>query len=702
MPGMNHRVLACLWLAAGCRDGGPEAPAPSPWAALPFLPADPFAPVMETGFQVFAEGTMPTRLVSVPLIPSVAALDVGSGVVLAMDGRYQHGAVGACVPLFDTVLPDDGVDRRGPCGADRVWLQRGAITASAPIRAVASDPARSRLLALDARGGWWTANVDLDEGEPADWLRPLDAGTDPGFPGTDETDTGSDDTGSDDTGAAETVSTAGVLAVSAEGQVAATFDDVAWLWPSVGAPGVAHPLGAGATDVVFWGEVPVIATDDGVRWGVDGPVLPLGGTPARLAAAVDGVWATVTGADRLVLLDAAGTARIDVSVPGLTGPFTLDPDGRAFVAVTDGVAVVTEGVETARHLGESPLDLVAQPSGELVLLRDGGRVDIRFDETTLKAGAPLAVSVATFFENPKKRTERIPCGEGDPNLRAYLDAALANRAWLDDVPAAILFGVTPTVARQVVTCGFEDDLHRVVDVPRTEVGVLFHEAPKCEADDQPCVDASVADEAQAFEALELAPTWSSGAAAWDLEGTDWIESVLLSGLPPRHLFFGQAARPDVMQADLHSKEALPWAGVTPLTGWTESSDAGSLDLYPGMPISGFILGDCPNLLSLECGRVDAGGGATFEARDLQVLSLLLRRALYVRSADGPDTWYFHLPALELYEYTAGCTRGDDGVWSGETCEAGLLQAWLFDVHARFVLGGLVAWALPSSLAPAPG
>lgn len=679
-----HRALVLLWIGMGCGCGPDEASPLRPWEDLAAIPPDPFAEVLASGFL----GAAPERLVPVPMLPSVAGLDPTSGELVVMDGRYRHARTAWCVPLYGFGLPDDGVDRVAGCGDDAVWLRRGLFSGAAPIRAVAGDPARSQLVAVDARGRWWTFGADLDAQHPADWLRGLQTGLDPTF-----TDPGAP----------------GMLAVGPDGELAAAFGATGWRWPAIDEPpedGGAAALPGVATDVVYAGDTPVFATAGGIAWGLGGAVDVLAGAPARLVADGDAVWVTVPDEDLLLRLDGPGPPAAELVVDGLRGPIARDVDGRLLLAVDDGVAVVEGGAEVARHAAEPPLDLLAQPSGEWVLLYASGAVDVRFDDHALRrrveVGAdPLRIALATFFENPKRRSERLPCADDDPDLDAYVTTALANRAWLDVVPATVMLGLTPTAVRQLTSCERVADLQTLVAVERTEPGVLFHEAPRCDDGDQGCIDDFLADDASAFDAVELAPTWTSGASAWDLVDADWVGATLATGLPARHLFFGLAALPDVTQEDPRAKEPLPWAGAAARTGWTvEAHDGGNLALYPGVPVSGYILAGCAGLLAEECGRVDAGGGAIFEAGDTAVLSLLLRRALHARSDAGPDTWYFHLPAIELYDYTEGCTRSDDGVWSGETCEAALLQSWLFDVHARFVLGGDAAWTLPSEL-PVP-
>ncbi len=646
------------------------------------MPLDPFAPVLSASFDL-AAGTAPARLLAVPLLPTVAGLDTGTGTLLVMDARYRHGGAARCVPLFDTPLPDDDVERRGRCDAESFEVQRGSLAASVPYLAAATDPARGRLLALDARGWWWTANVDLDVGDAADWVRPLQAGVDPVF---------------GEVAAEGGVEGSGLLAVSNDGAIAAVFGATVWTWEGLDAPGAGTPLPAAAQDLAWLGETLVLATAEGVQLAPDAPAVDVGGAAARVAVHGATVWVTVPDVGSLVALDATGAIEAEVAVSGLTGPLSVDPQGRVWVAVDDGVAVIADGAEVARHAGDAPLDLVAQPSGEVALLRADGRVDVHFDETAIPDGAPLGVAVAAFFENPRKQTDDLICRGEAPNLRDYLDSVSANRDWLDDVPATVLLGVTPGVARRAIRCVLEEELLALTTGDRIETGVLFHEAPDCEADDQDCVDAHVAREFAALQGVPLAPTWTSGASAWDLDGTDWIAAVNASGAPGKHLFYGQAASPDVSNLDLRAKEPLPWAGTAPPTATFAVSSDSEMPAYPGMPISAFLLGSCENLLSVECGRVDAGGSATFDDADFEVLSLLLRRALYLRSADGPDTWYFHLPALELYDYSAGCSRSDVGIWSGEACQAALLQGWLFDVHARFVAADVAEWTLPSALA----
>jgi hypothetical protein len=172
-------------------------------------------------------------------------------------------------------------------------------------------------------------------------------------------------------------------------------------------------------------------------------------------------------------------------------------------------------------------------------------------------------------------------------------------------------------------------------------------------------------------------------------------------VPQRYLFFGLSILPEVGAEDPRAKDAWP-VDVDELSGAWRASTAtdprpggreSGLPMYPGNNIPAFNLGHCAGLFLMECHRLRAGGGAFLKPEDMAVLDLSLRRALAGRG-DGPSTWYFHLPDLGVYDYSSGCEH-EDGRWTGEGCQASLLQAWLEDVDARFVANGLARWALPS-------
>ena len=115
-------------------------------------------------------------------------------------------------------------------------------------------------------------------------------------------------------------------------------------------------------------------------------------------------------------------------------------------------------------------------------------------------------------------------------------------------------------------------------------------------------------------------------------------------------------------------------------------------LFPGDSRSVFAQAGCANLYLRECQMLGLGDGNLVREKDLALLGLSLHRAL---AADLPDgTWSWHLPDIGSWDYSEGCTV-QDRRWSG--CQGALLQDWLFDLHARFVLNGVAEWTPPSRL-----
>lgn len=674
-------LLVAVLVLPGCRHSDKETGEVDPWADVPAVPLEPFRRVLDTP----VEGAVaPSRLIAVPLLPSVAVVDPGAGRVHLLDGRYRHDADGWCVPTDGWEVPDDGVDRAGGCAAGTVSIRRGELGNDVPVRAVAA--AGASMWSLDQEGTLGLANLDLLTGSPLDWLRTVPEASAAGF-----VDPGGE----------------GLLGVTGDGTVYAVFGAVAWAWGSGGVPVAAPALPAAATDLHMEGDVPWFATPAGL---VIGDELRGDIVVERLSAGAVAVWASDPIRGEVLSLTTAGEVASRVAVAGVMGPLAADPTSdRVYVAVEDGVALVSGGSEVARTTMTSPVDLIVQPTHEVVLLTGDHHVEVWFDETTLSGPVPLSMYVAAFFENPKKASQAVPCDDGEPNLAGYLATAVGNRAWMADTPAMYLMGITPEVVREIGQCGLASGFAGVWEATRTEPGVLLHDEPDRCAGDLVCITEDFRVDVQAVLDGGITPTWWSGAASWDLAGADWAQAILGTPAPHRLIFFGLSARADILQVDPRAKDPFLWQGAAPPTAWSISSAAdmdapgggGEISVYPGNNIPGFFLGDCANLLIEECNRVSGGNDAVFRAEDTQVLDLLLHRSLAMRSVAGPDTFSFHLPAIELYDYTEGCTE-TDGIWSGETCEAAFLQAWLLDVHARFVQNGLAAWALASTLPSATG
>jgi hypothetical protein len=678
--------LALLLLACPPEPSDPKDPvtAPAPWEALPEAPLDPWRTVLRVPAD---HGGAPSRVFVAPAGPTTLVLDA-LGAVHLFDGRFRHGPRAWCVPLRDWEHLADGVDRRGRCEADEAEVRPGEWAPEVPIVAVATVPDGDAAVALDADGTLWRAALGWGADD-----NPLDHGRLREI--------------------ARTGITGGrLLAVTADGRVHVATETRLVTLDADGAELEARPLASAPTDLRADGDHVWIAGPDGIaRDGVSVSALPA----ARLAPDDEGgVWATAPSEGRVVRIDAGGAVRTEVALEGLTGPLTRDPrDGTVRVLAAD--AVVTFAADGTRRdtrtLAAPVLDLATTAAGEVALLEADGALSVVVDETSFPAGPPLRAYIAAFVENPREEGAGVPCTGGTPNITDYVRTAERNRAWLDDVPATVALGVTPTAARRAEACGLGAALGRVVAAERTESGVLFHDAPDC-GTDTACFADDLRADVQTLTEVGAIPTWSSGLASWDTE-QDWVAGLAAAGAPMRLIFFGLAGDPELPHADPRGKEPLPWRGDVPPAGWSvdvgadlarrapggdafDGSLDGALTAWPGMNAPGFHLGACPNLPVVVCDRVRAGGGDAFDAEDVAVLDLLLRRALALRDPATTSTWSFHLPALEAWDYTEGCDVAERR-WGGASCEAALLQSWTFDVHARFVETGYLQWTLPSEL-----
>ena len=173
----------------------------------------------------------------------------------------------------------------------------------------------------------------------------------------------------------------------------------------------------------------------------------------------------------------------------------------------------------------------------------------------------------------------------------------------------------------------------------------------------------------------------------------------------RFLFFGMSVLPEVPHhGDPRAKEAFPLDAETRPAAWRASSafdtwpgdPDGELALYPGDSVAAFTQGGCPSVFIQECRLVSGGGGQRLEAEDIEVLQLQLHRSMAARRDGQVNAWSFHLPDLGAFDFTVGCTE-QDRIWSGEDCQAQVLQEWMFDLHQRYILNGVARWTTPSML-----
>jgi hypothetical protein len=623
---------------------------------------DPFRPVTSLALD---DGESPSGLVPIRALGGVAVLDAATGTAHLVDGRYHHDPTRHCVEASAWPSLEGTDDWVGRCEAGEVEVGFGELAPEVPLVAVAPS-ADDGLVALGRDGTLYLATGELLGVNPLAFLRPVAYGT------------------------ADAASGDARLAVASDGTAWIADQGVLTAWSLAGAAreSVAIP---DATTLVLSEDRPWLATEQGL-W-VDGDVVDLGGAVLGLA---DGV-ASTAGAVHFLASD--GSAAASVAVDGVTGPVARDArTGMAWVATGAGIASVTPDGIVTTYETDAPTALLVHAADEIVALA-GTEVSAWWDETALADAPSLQVALATFVENPKQSGDKISCDEGEESMNVYLARAARNRALLDDLPAPAAFAVTPAAVRTAVDCDMKDRLTALVG-ERTELGVLFHEAPEVCEGDQDCFQDKLARDLNAFSSNGLDATWSTGPAAWDVDGVDWVQGLLALDLPPRHLFFGLAAEPEVVQADPRAKEPYRWrADASPAAFHADRADsfgAGAsegLAAYAGNPVASFYFSHCPDLLVAECIQAGAGGDALLQAGDTVVLDLLLHRALASAEEGAVNTWYFHLPAIELYDYTEGCTT-EDRRWSGEDCQGARIQDWLYDVHARWVEAGRVEWSLP--------
>ena len=407
-------------------------------------------------------------------------------------------------------------------------------------------------------------------------------------------------------------------------------------------------------DVALEIEGGVVRTTSGL-WTPSGGLVELDvlGLAPGWATTPEGLYEIATG--EITELDAAGPVASDGERVILTTDEGIWFDGDVY----EGAAV--------------DLDL----RGPEVALLGEDSVAVHFDETALGG---LQIAVAAFAEQPRSPSENEDC----PTVTQLVETSAGNRQLLDDLPASIALGITPHLSRRAKSCKVRSTFRCLWDADRTELGVLFHQEPQ-DCFDTACVADFLLEEATAIQEL-AEPTWVSGLAPIDDLGLSWSEAVASTELPDRYVFFGMSVLPGIgHHTDPRSKDPWPQRVAEIAAPW----DQDGVTLFAGDNIPAFSQGGCANLFLRECQLLGRGGGQLLEDDDMLVLDLLLHRAM----ASGQGTWSFHLPDLGAWDYTEGCTV-DGRAWSGD-CPGARLQAWTFDVHARFVLDGHAEWALPS-------
>jgi len=652
----------------------PFASGPNPWDEL-HTDLDPFHELLSV--EVGTSGAV--RLVPVAQIPSMAAWSPGGSGLALLDARYRLASTYGC--LDPANFPDaiDGVNRQGRCPAGLVELDRTHLALAEPVLDVADDPTGHRLTVLLADGRVRVAETDLLTGNAWDWLR---LGPVVGLWATD-----------------------GSVPVAI-----APADDGGWWgvagsalvhWDGAGVEIGASPLdGAGVTVVRsgprVWAATATAVIDD---LGFDAS---LDGATDLVSDGIDGVWASSVAEGRLLHVTTNGVSE-RLTIDGLRGPFARDHrTGKLYVLTADAVVVLQDSAEVARYPFDGPAAVAVNDSSEVSVLGADGTLHVFVDESAFGDAPPISAWVATFVENPRQIAAEVECSGAADAMDERVDRATANRDFLHDVPSTVALAISPAAAAHAKRCKVSDRLAALFDDPRLEPGVLFHDPPDCV--DQSCLDASVADDLGQLTHVGIDPTWISGAAGWETGTGDWVAALVALDMPAVHGFVGLSALPEISMDDPRAKDALPWAGEAEESPWHaasaatagEDAGAGGLLLLPGSTQAAFNFGACPGVLQAECHLLSLGGGDTFDADDTAVADLLLHRAAMHRGEAGGDTWYFHLPAIETYDYTEECTVSGRA-WVGDGCQAQFLQEWLYDVQSRLVTNGVVRWGKPSEV-----
>ncbi|MFH1464689.1 MAG: hypothetical protein ABIO70_09915 [Pseudomonadota bacterium] len=679
-------MLALLFtLACTSPDTGSLRDSAGPVAA----PLERFHPLVETVIQGVEQ---PSAMGFLEASAVTFVLDHAAGRVHLLDPHFHHSRATHCLGTRDWPGIEVGEARQGGCREGEVELHRGWVEPSAPPVAVAADEEERAIWLVDARGGLSQVPADPLQENPFDHLRlqePLTLALE----------------------ASDLPLPEGHLAVAGGALLLAAGEHL-YRFDRDGALLDERALPDEATAVVLVEGAPWVAA--GEQLWRDGAAVTVEGSIAALVPDGEGgVWAAVPTTERLLRFLPGGEEPIEaVELAGLTGALAHDPGaGRLYAATTEGIAAFdTEAGSLAGtpEVAGAPADLLVVTESHEILALRGDTLAVASDEGAMEGPPPIALFVVVSLEKPKAAEEPYPCtaGDGEESIATWAARALANLPFVASLPPACAVGVIPGLLERVQECG------RLADMApwweeTCEAGPLFHTAHEDCGADQDCHLEALRAEADAFTARIPAPRWISGLAALADDGAEWpahVQALGLGDLPLLH--FGMDLDPDIPHADPRAKEPYPPEPARMSTAWRASSldtlappgdPDGFLAIYPGDDWPGFTHGGCPNLFLTECSRLSLGGGSWFSPEAIQGLDVLAHRAIARRATDGPASWGFYLPDPGQFDYTAGCTE-QDGVWSGEDCQAATLQAWLLGLDARFVGNGLAAWRKPSELA----
>jgi hypothetical protein len=673
-PPLPTLFFGLLPACAGAGDLGKADsgdPAPDPWTELE-------ARELETPRWLFAtelpNRASPTALHTLPGLPLTAILDREAGGVHILDARHHHDPARHCLDPGAWTDPDVGP--QGDCPEGQVQAQRGWLRLDAGVIAVAADRARDELWLLDGDGALWRSPAEPMGTAMSRLLRPEATGW-AVIPGTADAHMAAHD---------------GILAVGIDAHLT-TFGEAATLEEDLGAP---------ILDLAHDGQELIILTAQSLHRGSAVQTLDM----APLDLDWGGGLVFLGHGDRVDVHQADTLAPShSISTPTGTGPIAWDATAQHLhIATASGIESLSgEGESLGSWAGDAPLDLAIGGPHEILSL--GPRVEVLVDEVALDTEAPaLPMWISTFAENPKEEAV-IPCRGSDESLALRVQTARANELFLEDLPATIALGITPTVAREIQRCDAVESFKPVITGPRREVGVLHHHKPESCADTACAVLALDAQRAD-VEALGAPSSWTSGLSPWADDGWDWVQLLGASGSPKRVNFFGLSVLSDVDHTQVRGKEAWPhradqlphsWRAST-LDALADRGQEGDVLFLPGHNGPGFALGGCPNLFRRECEQTTLGQGQHFSSADTDALDLLLHRALATRPDGTAGSWTFHLPALGRYALTEGCTV-EERRWSGDPCSAARLQTWIFDVEARLIRAGLATWSTPSAVVP---